>query len=67
MTCKTTHDEQSIREALEQMRSLITELTTYARLEVEVVHDDTDWLGLTFVGTASDGGNVRSEVMRLAE
>ena len=39
MTCKTTHDEQSIREALEQVGSLITGLTAYARLEVEVVHE----------------------------
>ena len=36
--CNPTHDEHSLREALERLRALIVELQSDAELEIEVTH-----------------------------
>ena len=37
--CNPTHDQHSLRDALEQLRALIVELQSDAQLEIEVTHD----------------------------
>ena len=53
--CNPTHDEHSLREALERLRALIVELQSDAELEIEVTHDSTAWLEVAFTGKTGDG------------
>ena len=53
--CNPTHDEHSLRDALEQLRALIVELQSDAQLEIEVTHDSTAWLEVAFTGKTGEG------------
>ena len=50
-----THDEHSLRDALEQLCALIVELQSDAQLEIEVTHDSTTWLEVAFTGKTGEG------------
>ena len=60
--CNRTHDEHSLRDALEQLRALIVELQSDAQLEIEVTHDSTAWLEVSFTGKTGEGVKMSARI-----
>ena len=60
--CNRTHDEHSLRDALEQLRALIVELQSDAQLEIEVTHDSTAWLEVAFTGKTGEGVKMSARI-----